>query len=450
MHLKVGFSALAGFVFVSTAGAATPTFNKDVAPILYKNCVSCHRPGEVAPFSLLTYAEAKRWAGPMVAATERHYMPPWKAEPGFGEFRDARVLSNDEIATLKNWSKAGSPEGDLKDRPVPPTITSGWQLGKPDYEFKMPAKYSVAAEGNDIYECFVIPAALADTMNVAALEVRPGNRRVLHHTIVYSDATGAARKRAAEEHGNSYTCYGGPGIPRAGMVGGWAPGGTPRLLAEGSARIVAKGSDLIIQQHYHATGKPEEDQTSIGIYLAKGPITKSVSSIPLLQHDLAIPAGEKHYETKVAYTTPIDVEVTGVTPHMHLLGREMKVTATLPDGTVTPMIWIRDWDFNWQGQYVYRDPILFPKGTRFEVTAVYDNSTANPKNPSNPPKPVSWGEATTDEMCIAFIQYRTPRPADHMALVMALAQQLQLYKYRDLTGQEAPAKPAGPGQGPRR
>jgi len=386
----------------------------------------------------------------MVVATEKHFMPPWKAEPNFGEFRDARVLSKEELATLSTWAKSGTPEGDAKDRPAVPVFTSGWKLGEPDLIIKMPAKYAIAAEGNDIYECFVIPSGLTEQLNIAAMEVRPGNRRVLHHTIVYSDPTGSvARKRAAAEHGGSYTCYGGPGIARAGMVGGWVPGGTPRRLPEGTARVVDKGSDLIIQQHYHPSGKPEEDLTTIGIYYAKGPIAKTVASVPLLQHELDIPPGEKEYRTKVAYTTPIDIEVTGVTPHMHQLGREMKVTATLPDGTVKPMIWIKDWDFNWQGQYVYQDPILFPKGTRFEVTATYDNSTANPKNPSNPPKTVNWGEATTDEMCIAFIQYQTPNPADHMKLLGALAMQLQLFKYPDLTGaQTAPSQKPKTGREP--
>ncbi len=444
---------IAACLLLSASGgafAAAPTFNKDIAPILYKNCANCHRPGEVAPFSLLTYADAKRWAMPMVVATQKHFMPPWKAEPGFGQFRDVRVLSKEELATLAVWAKSGAPEGDAKDKQAVPQFPVGWSLGEPDLVIKMPAKYTIAAEGNDIYECFVIPTALTGQMNVAALEVRPGNRRVLHHTIVYADPTGVGRKKAASESGNSYTCYGGSGIARASMVGGWAPGGMPRRLPEGTAKVVDKGSDLIIQQHYHPSGKPEEDMTTIGIYYAKGPISKTTGSIPVLQHELDIKPGEKTYEAKVSYTTPIDVEVTGVGPHMHQLGREMKVTATLPDGTVKPMIWIKDWDFNWQGSYIYQDPILFPKGTRFDVTAVYDNTPENPRNPSNPPKAVHWGEATTDEMCIAFLQYQTPNNADHMKLMAALAMQLQLYKYADLTGNEPPpgakAKPAGPGR----
>src|SRR6266404_634554 len=227
------------FAALAATPAPSPTFNKDVAPILYQNCVTCHRPGEVAPFSLLTYTDAKRWA-PMIAQTTGNYiMPPWKAAPGFGDFADARVLSDAQIATLKEWSKSGTLEGDAKDKPALPKFTEGWALGTPDIVIEMPTATKVPAEGQDIYRCVVIPMDLKEDMAIASVEVRPGNRKVLHHTIIYTDASPShdGRKAAAAEGGDSYTCYGGPGIPQAGMMAGWAPGATFKRLPEGLARV---------------------------------------------------------------------------------------------------------------------------------------------------------------------------------------------------------------------
>ncbi len=420
------------------AAASAPTFNKDVAPILYANCVTCHRAGEVAPFSLIEYKDAKRWAPMIAQATSAHVMPPWKATPGFGEFADARVLSEQQIATLKAWADAGAPEGNAKEKPTAPKFTEGWALGPPDMVIEMPAAASVAADGADIYRCFVIPLDLKEDMTIAAVEVRPGNRRVVHHPIIYFDRLPShdGRKSAEAEDKSSYTCYGGPGIPQAGMMGGWAPGAVTKRLPEGMAKVVPKGADLVVQNHYHPDGKPETDKTTIGVYLQKGAITQQMFSFPLLKRDLEIPAGEKHHAVKSSFTTPIDLEVTSVAPHMHLLGREMKVTATLPSGEVKPLIWIQDWDFNWQGGYGFKQPLHLPSGTRFDVEAVYDNSSGNPRNASKPPKPVGWGEATTDEMCIAFIGYVTPKASDYMVVMMALARQLDLFKYADLTGRK--------------
>jgi hypothetical protein len=416
------------------AHSKTPTFSQDVAPILFNHCVNCHRPGEVAPFSLTTYADAKKWAGVIATVTHKRYMPPWKAEPGYNQFRDVRALSNAELATLDAWAKAGAPEGDAKKTPPLPKFPEGWQLGTPDLVITMPATYQVPADGEDLYECFVIPMELTQDLPIAAVEVRPGNRRVLHHTLLYADNSRAGRDKAAAESGKSYKCYGGPGLPRPDLVAGWAPGMTPRRLPDGMAKVVSKGADLVMQNHYHPTGKAESDATTIGIYYQKGPITTHVYSLPLLQRDLNIPAGEKRYRTTVAFTTPMEIEIASVAPHMHQLGREMKVWATLPSGEVKPIIWIKDWDFNWQNSYAFADPMALPKGTKIEVEAFFDNSAENPRNPSKPPQNVTWGEATTEEMCIAFLGIQTKRPSDRMAMMMSLGQQLQLFKYPDLMG----------------
>ncbi len=411
--------------------AVAPTFNKDVAPILYKNCVTCHRPGEVAPFSLLTYSEAKRWAPMIAQATAAHIMPPWKAEAGFGDFADARVLTEIQIATLKAWAASGTLEGDAKDKTAPPKFPDGWKLGPPDMIIEMPTSYDVPAEGPDVMRCFSIPLDLKEEMAIAAVEVRPGNRRVLHHTVIFLDPMHQARALAAADPTNSYSCYGGPGVATTGLMAGWAPGNETKRLPDGLAVVVAKGVDLVVQNHYHPDGKPESDKTSIDVYFQKGEVKKQLFGLPLLQARLRIPAGENQYRTSMSYTTPIAVELAGLMPHMHYLGREMKVTATLPSGEVKPLVWIKDWDFNWQLLYGFKEPMLLPAGTKFDLEAVYDNSEGNPKNPSKPPKEVRFGEMTTDEMCVAMMVFYTPHPADQMVMGMALVQQLKL-KMSDL------------------
>jgi hypothetical protein len=410
--------------------APTPTFNKDVAPILYNHCASCHRPGQVAPFSLLTYADAAKRSSLIADLTESRFMPPWKPVPGHGDFKDANYLSDAELATLKRWAEAKAPEGDPADLPALPHFPDGWQLGQPDLVLKMPQAFQIPAEGEDVYQCFVMPLNLPPGTSVAAVEIHPGNRKVLHHSILYlnDDGTAQARDKATTEPG--YRCFGGPGVRSAGSLGGWVPGAKPHRLPAGVAMTVPQGSELVMQNHYHPSGKPETDQSELGIYFAKGPVEKTVFSVPMMQRNLNIPAGDSNYRVSATFVTPIDLEVIGIAPHMHLLGQDMKVIATLPDGQVKSMIWIKDWDFNWQGMYQYQAPLSLPKGTRIELQAVYDNSPANPKNPNSPPQPVHWGENTTDEMCLAFIQVQTSTPADRLTVLLSLAKQLDLMRYR--------------------
>ncbi len=420
LHWWMAFAVVAA----ACANAASPTFNKDIAPILYKNCASCHRPGEVAPFSLLTYSDAKRYAPTIADATSKHIMPPWKASPGFGEFADVRALSAEQIATISAWAKNGAPEGDTKDLPAAPKFTDGWALGPPDMIVEMPDTYQVPADGYDIYKCFVIRTDFPEDTPIASVEVRPGNRRVLHHTVIYTDPAHAARARAGDS--GSYTCYGGPGITaiQTDLMAGWAPGMNVKRMPDGVAFVAPKGSDLIVQNHYHPSGRPESDKTTIGIYFQKTPVVKRIFGIPMVQPNLRIPAGESHQRVTATFTTPIELELSGIAPHMHLLGREMKITATLPDGDVKPLIWIKDWDFNWQLGYEFKESLALPAQTRFDLEAFYDNSAANPKNPSNPPKAVAWGEATTDEMCAAMLICVSPRASDRLTSWMSLAQQL--------------------------
>ena len=393
------------------AHAATPTFNKDIAPILYQNCATCHRPGEVAPFSLLTYADAAKKAGLLAIVTGKRVMPPWKAEPGYGSFANERRLSEPQISLMREWAKAGAPEGDAKDKPTPPVFPNGWAAGQPDKVLTLSHKFEVAADGPDQYRCFVLPLDTAQDVYLSGMEFRPGNRRVVHHALVYADTTGTARKLAADSPDGSYTCFGGPKFPPSGLLGGWAPGASPPPDSPSLSQLIRQGTDIVVQIHYHPSGKPEEDQSSLGLKFS-GPPTKGRAGIVLSNRRIAIPAGDPHYVVKTGVTLPRDVDVFGITPHAHYLGTDMQVNAVLPDGTIQHLIRIEDWDFNWQGKYRYKEPVHLPQWTRIELEYVYDNSANNPHNPAHPPVPVTWGEETQNEMAVLFLSVALPSPAD--------------------------------------
>jgi len=397
-------------IFAGVSAAATPTFNKDIAPILYQNCATCHRPGEVAPFPLLTYQDAAKRAKLISTVTQRRYMPPWKAEPGYGSFANERRLTDTQIGLIRSWAEAGAPEGDPGDKPQPPKYAEGWLGGEPDRVFKLPAKFSLAADGPDRFQCFVLPMNLDRDVYVSASEFRPDNRRVVHHALVYLDTTGAAQKLAAAD--GSYPCFGGPGFPSATLLGGWAPGAVPGPKDETLSIPVKQSSSLVIQIHYHPSGKPEQDQSSLGLSFASHPPTKGRTAVILFNPRIDIPGGDSHYVVKTAVELPRDVELHGITPHAHYLCKDMKITATLPDGNVTPLIWIKDWDFNWQGGYQYAKPMTLPKGTRIDMEYTYDNSEDNSRNPSHPPIRVRWGEETKDEMAVVFLRIVLPTPED--------------------------------------
>jgi hypothetical protein len=400
------------------ARAEGPTFNKDVAPILWKNCAGCHRPGEVGPFPLLTYKDATKRADFLAEITQSKRMPPWKAEPGFGEFHDERRLTEAEIKTLADWAESGAVEGDVKDLPQPPKFPEGWQLGTPDLVLKAPSSFDIPASGRDVYRCFVIPIPTESDRTVAAVEFRAGNRKVVHHAIMYLDNSGAARKKDEADDGPGYASFGGPGIVPTGGLGGWAPGAMPRMLPDGMGKFLRKGSDLVLQIHYHPDGKPEVDQSTVGIYFTRKPARQIVAGVAVRSRLIDIPPGEKrHHITAESAPLPVDASAIGISPHMHYIGKEMKVVAETPDGKTLPLIWIKDWDFNWQGQYQYRSPVKLAKGTVIKLDAYYDNSEDNPRNPSQPPKRVHWGEQTTDEMCLLGVQVVTEKTADLLKIV---------------------------------
>ena len=392
--------------------ASPVTFARDVAPIIYNNCTTCHRAGEAAPFPLLSYDDVAKRAKMIAAVTETRYMPPWKPTAGFGHFMDERRLTDRQIDLLQQWAAAGAPMGEATDLPPAPQFSSGWRLGEPDIVVKMPEAFTIAAAGRDIYRAFVAPLNLTQDEYVAAIEFRPGAATVVHHAIFYLDSNGVAQTKDAADPLPGYQSFGGPGFAPTGSLGGWAPGSQPHRLPDGTGRLATKGSDVVMQIHYHPDGVERRDQSTLAIYLQKQPVDKRVATIPLVNRDIDIPAGEADYVRTAQMTLPIDATIIGVMPHMHLVGKEMVVTASQPDGQIIPLIHIDDWDFRWQDQYRFARPLTLPAGTVLQMTARYDNSESNPNNPSTPPQRVRRGEQTTDEMCAAFIEFVADSQAD--------------------------------------
>ncbi|HWE04127.1 MAG TPA: hypothetical protein VG326_17100 [Tepidisphaeraceae bacterium] len=391
---------------------SAPTFNRDIAPIFFRNCASCHHPGEVAPFSLLTYADGKRHSAEVSELTLNRQMPPWKPEHGFGDFVGERRLTDAQIATIQQWIKAGRPEGNAADLPPQPTFVEGWLLGEPDLIVKAPKSYTLRAEGSDVLRNFVIPLDLSQDRYVEAVEFRPSNRKVVHHALLYLDTSGRARELdGADGEPGFGRGGGGLGFSPSGGLGGWAPGVTPRRLPQGVGRLLKKGSDLVIQIHFHPSGKIETEQPSVGLYFTKKPPEKLfISTIRGAFHGgINIAPGDNSYEKNESFTVPTNVTLQGVFPHAHLVCKEVEVTATLPDGKNIPIIWIKNWDWDWQDEYLYAHPLDIPRGTQVHMRFRFDNSDANPKNPNKPPKRVHWGEQTSDEMAICFFQILVDR-----------------------------------------
>ncbi|UUO04746.1 redoxin domain-containing protein [Blastopirellula sp. J2-11] len=388
--------------------AAEVTYTRDVAPILYANCVTCHRDGEVGPFSLVTYEDAAKRARQIARVCQSRLMPPWKVAERHGEFEGQRTLTDKQIAVLKAWAATNRAQGDLADMPQLPKFPEGWYLGEPDLIVEMPAEFAVPADGRDLYQNFVIPIDVPEDKFVATVEFKPGAPSVVHHSLLYLDKNGAARMLDERTPEPGYGTFGGPGFLPTGSIGGWSPGKTPRKLPEGLGRLLGKGSDLVMQIHYHPSGKAEKDRSKVGIYFVDKPKQEAFALwTSSFMHD--IKPGESDYRLKASYTLTEDVTMLSMIPHMHLLGQTMNVVAHLPDGTTRDLIHVPQWDFNWQDEYVFAEPFQLPKGTQIVSEASYDNSEENPSNPSSPPQRVTWGEETNDEMLYCFFLVTTEK-----------------------------------------
>lgn len=387
---------------------ANATYADNVAKILNDHCVDCHRPGEVAPFSLVGYDEAAKRA-PMIAyVVDAKRMPPWKPVHGFGEFLDENRLTPEEVATLKQWAADKAPRGDASNEPPAPKFASaGWTLGEPDLVLSASKAFKLPAEGQDIYRNFVLKTNYKDTQWVRAMDVRPGNNAVVHHVIAFVDEKNRSHglEERTQDGQDGYSTFGGPGFNPDSSFGGWAPGLRARSTSPGTAFRLAPGATVVMQVHYHLSGKPEADQTRLGLYFAKEPVAQEMRLAWMANPLFRIPAGAKNHEVKLNFPIPADVTMHAVMPHMHLLGRDMKAEAVLPNGETRPLVWIDDWDFNWQMNYVLKQPLKLPRGSSVRVVGHYDNTDANPNQPNNPPKAITWGEETTDEMFLFIGAY---------------------------------------------
>lgn len=412
--------------YAAKPAAGVPTFTKDVAPILYKNCTQCHRPGEIAPMSLLTYEDARPWAKSIRDEVSDGTMPPWHADAPHGTFLNDRRLTSAEKEILTKWASAGAPKGDPKDLPPAPTFTEGWQLGKPDTILELPVDYKVPADGFVEYEYFDVPTNFTEDKWLEGLEVRPGNRKVVHHVIVSVRGPKPERRPTGfrpaegmeipagqsggepEEDGTAKRTRGQslfPAPQRTGaMIGGFAPGTSSLRFEAGSAMLLRAGATLVLQMHYTTNGTPQTDRTKIGLFLAKKEPTTEMRMGTLVNGALAIPAGAADYSIAAEMTTTADVTLRQMLPHTHLRGKSWEYTATYPDGRTDVILSVPRYDFNWQTDYVFAEPLKLPKGTKIRAVAHYDNSTANKSNP-DPKVAVKWGDQTWEEMMFTSFVY---------------------------------------------
>ena len=377
--------------------AAAPTFNRDIAPMLFRHCAVCHHPGEVAPFSLLSYQDARSRARQIAGATKARVMPPWQPEPDYASFSNDRRLSEEEIRTIEAWAAGGAPEGLAKDLPAVPQFADGWQLGKPDLTLTMARAVEVPANSPETYRCFSLPTGLASDQYVRAVELRPGTPGGVHHAIVVEDPHQAGR-RLETAPGDGYPCGGGFGFSMPGMLTMWTAGTVAHADPEGIATVVKKNSDLVVQLHLRPGTEDRRVQATIGLYFAKEPPRRSPLDLSITSYDVDIPAGAHHKVTGFSYV-PADVDAFSIFAHAHFLATGFRVTATLPDGEVKRLLLIKRWNFDWQENYWFASPLRLPAGPRLDMEVTYDNSPGNPRNPNSPPKRVTWGFLATDEMC---------------------------------------------------
>ncbi len=374
--------------------SSAATYTRDVAPILEKHCVQCHREGEVGPFALDTYETARKHARQVALAATTGFMPPWKPVTPSLAFHRERKLTATEKATIQAWATAGAPKGEAAT--VPSTTPSA--PVQPDRVWTMAEPYPVPAAGEDQYRCFVVPTQNTEPCYVDSFAFQPGNRRVVHHALMFFDLSGAARRMDAAADGPGYPCFGTRGFLPTSSLGGWSPGNGFLQMPPGTAVRVPPGADLVLQIHYHPTGKPEADQSSVAVRFSKSPPSKKLLDIPLTSSHIDIAVGTANYRVHDTFELPVDVTLWQVIPHAHFLARRVRAWVTLSSGIRKPILTITDWDFNWQDIYQLKTPLALKAGSTLEMEILYDNTAGNPRNPNRPPKRVVWGPGTADEM----------------------------------------------------
>jgi len=400
----------------------TPTFSKDVAPILYRNCVTCHRPGEIAPMSLLTYEQSRPYARSIRERVQLGTMPPWHAEATPGTFVNERRLTAAEKEILAQWANNGAPQGDPKDMPPVPMFTEGWAIGKPDAVVTMAEPYNVPATGTIDYQYFAVPTNFAEDKWIQGLEIRPGVRSVVHHVLVFASEPGAAaspqpfipanagpRGPVAQQVGPAVVAavrdrLQNANSARGPLIATTAPGTNAMVFQSGEALRIRAGSVLTLQVHYTATGKPEKDRSSVGFIFAKEPPKKEVRNSSFINVQLVIPPGadNQRVDSQIEFTQ--DAHIVALFPHTHLRGKSWEYRLTYPDGREEVVLAVPRYDFNWQTYYEFAKAIAVPKGSRLVAIAHYDNSANNKANP-NPGVEVRWGDQTWQEMQYSGITY---------------------------------------------
>jgi hypothetical protein len=388
-----------GAIAQETNERRLPTFNGDVAPLVFEKCAVCHRPEGAAPFSLLGYRDVRSRARQIIEVTESGFMPPWLPEPGYGAFAGERRLTAGERSLLRDWFEGGAPEGDANDRPVVPGLSGSWHLGEPDLIVEMSRSYTLPPGGEDVYRNFVIPVPIETPTFVRALDLHPGNPRIVHHARILVDRSRASRRLDEEDPEPGYD---GMRVDAAefpeGLFLGWSPGKVPLVGEEALVWPIEPSTDLVLQLHMLPSGKSEDIRATVGLYFTDDPPRKRAAVLQLGSRTIDIAPGDASHTVEDRYVLPVDVEVFGIYPHAHFLCRDMQAFATLPDGTRTWLLWIKDWDFYWQDEYRYEAPVALPEGTTITMRYVYDNSARNPRNPFDPPRRVRWGGRSTDEM----------------------------------------------------
>jgi tetratricopeptide (TPR) repeat protein len=400
------------------ASAQPVTFSRDIAPIVYAHCASCHHPQGDGPFSLVTYDEVRRRSRQIVEATRRRYMPPWKPDADSGPFLGERRLTDDEIARFAQWAALGAPEGNAADLPPAPQFSAGWRLGEPDIVLTLPP-FTLQADGADIFRNFVVAIPGTGARYVRGFQFRPGNRAV-HHANIFIDRTPASRHLDDDDPAPGYE---GLILHSAefpdGYFLGWTPGQAPPLASTDLTWRIDGGNDLVVQLHMQPTGRTEIVQPTIGLYVTTQPPASTPTMIRLGRQNFDMPPGEPDYRVRDSFVLPVDAQVVAIQPHAHYRAHDVNAIAILPGGSRRSLIRIRDWDFAWQDQYRYASPFWLPAGTTLQADYSFDNSEANPRNPDRPPQRVEWGWRSSDEMGDVWIQVMTRSDADRKQLAAA-------------------------------
>jgi len=406
--MRVALLIVATATFAS-AGDKAPnqvTFYRDVLPLLQKNCQTCHRSGEGAPMAFTSYKDTRPWAKAIREAVATRKMPPWFADPHVGKFSNDRSLSQQEIDTFVKWADTGAIEGNLKDAPAPVEFVQGWNIGQPDTTIEMPVDYHVPATGTIEYTYFVIPTGFTEDKWVQLAEVRPGNRRVVHHVIAFVREPGSKWLKDAKP--------GEPFVPqkaksdneRGGFGGeflvGYAPGYPAEKFAPGQAKRIKAGSDIVLQMHYTADGKEQSDRTHVGFLFAKEPPKERILTVAAGNQKFVIPPGADNHKVESSLTLHEDSTLVSMLPHMHLRGKAFEYRVVYPTGETQELLRVPRYDFNWQLTYIPEKPLVLPKGSRIECTAWYDNSANNKFNP-DPKTEVRFGEQSWEEMMFGFL-----------------------------------------------